>query len=426
MFFLDKIMKYGVLIFVFLIPWQARIILSEGSINGGYWEYGTTSLYATEIILLFLMLCVVFLSVVRVKKAKFCFSDIHFFSPKFLFLVLIAWAGASVFWSYDKIVALKKLIVLIEAVFVFVVASSGLISKKSLAAAFLLSSTAQAILAMVQFFSQEIYSSTLLGISSQDPADLGVSVVETALRRWLRAYGSFPHPNILAGWIVMGLAFLVNDLRRKSKTLADIARYPILVILVSGLILTFSRSAWFGFLLFLIVCFFLMAKNGSFFQMAKTAFVVLITFFVFFTIFKEPIDARLLSEGRLESKSNFDRILSVSEACEIFKLNPFLGVGIGNYGLAVHNYIDNSREAWSYQPVHNTFLLFLAELGSIGTVIFAFLVLVLAKKSDWRFFIFMIIPVIVISFFDHYFWSLYPGTMMLCAYSGILLRPSEG
>ena len=53
--FLNKIIEWGVYLFIFLLPWQTRLILKEGDLNG-YWEYGTASVYGTEILLYFLFL----------------------------------------------------------------------------------------------------------------------------------------------------------------------------------------------------------------------------------------------------------------------------------------------------------------------------------------------------------------------------------
>jgi len=55
----NKIIEYGILLFVFLIPWQARWIISIGKINGREWEYGTQSLYATEILLGVILVAVI-------------------------------------------------------------------------------------------------------------------------------------------------------------------------------------------------------------------------------------------------------------------------------------------------------------------------------------------------------------------------------
>src|SRR3989344_3346330 len=50
-FMLRKIYNLLLLAFLFLLPWQTRYIWQYGELNSGYWEYGTFSIYATEILL---------------------------------------------------------------------------------------------------------------------------------------------------------------------------------------------------------------------------------------------------------------------------------------------------------------------------------------------------------------------------------------
>jgi len=48
---LQEVQHVLALLFLFLLPWQTRYIWKYGQLNGGYWEYGTGSLYVTEILL---------------------------------------------------------------------------------------------------------------------------------------------------------------------------------------------------------------------------------------------------------------------------------------------------------------------------------------------------------------------------------------
>src|SRR3989339_1059732 len=48
---LNKIFNYLLLVFLFLLPWQSRIIYEHQYLNGGHWEYGSLSFFATEILL---------------------------------------------------------------------------------------------------------------------------------------------------------------------------------------------------------------------------------------------------------------------------------------------------------------------------------------------------------------------------------------
>ena len=48
--------EYLIYLFLFLLPWQTRLILRHGVLNNGNWEYGIVGVYGTELILWFLML----------------------------------------------------------------------------------------------------------------------------------------------------------------------------------------------------------------------------------------------------------------------------------------------------------------------------------------------------------------------------------
>ena len=51
-----KIIEYGLYLVVFLLPWQARLILVQGEMSGWPYEFSTISLYAIDILLLILLI----------------------------------------------------------------------------------------------------------------------------------------------------------------------------------------------------------------------------------------------------------------------------------------------------------------------------------------------------------------------------------
>jgi O-antigen ligase len=143
--------------------------------------------------------------------------------------------------------------------------------------------------------------------------------------------------------------------------------------------------------------------------------------------YPEPFAGRLGTSGRLEVKSNQERVVGYSQAWDVIKQNRILGAGIGNYGLGVYEDIDDSQEAYFYQPVHNTFLLIWAELGVIGLILVIVLMLMivnfvylgLKKKQDISTVFIFMFPLVILALFDHYLWSLYSGLMILVAYISI-------
>src|SRR3990167_8743999 len=54
--FIKKSQEYLLYILIFLLPLQTRWLAKSGELNGGYWEYGTISLYGTDILILGLIL----------------------------------------------------------------------------------------------------------------------------------------------------------------------------------------------------------------------------------------------------------------------------------------------------------------------------------------------------------------------------------
>ena len=57
---IEKILEGGIYLWVFLLPWQTRLIVSPGTLNGDSWEYGTISLYGLDILLFILIILKIF------------------------------------------------------------------------------------------------------------------------------------------------------------------------------------------------------------------------------------------------------------------------------------------------------------------------------------------------------------------------------
>jgi O-antigen ligase len=104
------------------------------------------------------------------------------------------------------------------------------------------------------------------------------------------------------------------------------------------------------------------------------------------------------------------------QAIKIIEKSPFLGVGIGSFILEL---ADTAVQGAPLEPVHNLILLITAELGIAGLLlILGFSISVTLKiiHSDSRPAILagaMVTGLGVIGLFDHYFWTLAPGRVML-------------
>jgi len=268
----------------------------------------------------------------------------------------------------------------------------------------------------------------------QDPKNLGVSVVDSGYRRWLRAYGAFPHPNILGGFLVVALVWVIDLLQRAedlwSKTkIKQVQIFEMtllfgLIIIVSGIALSFSRAAWLATaVLFLVILGQLIFKKS--FVSWKTYILALVlslfTGGLWVGIYSEPFITRIQASERLEQLSFTQRIDSFADAWQTLLDKPILGTGVGVYTYSLHQQYPE-RYVWQLQPPHNTFLLILAELGIFGLSIFLILLGLLFWHSRQNpFFMLLFIVMIFLMLFDHWWWSLNFGWYLLFALIAIKL-----
>lgn len=250
---------------------------------------------------------------------------------------------------------------------------------------------------------------------SLNPSMRGVSVVELADGvRWLRVYGTLPHPNVLGGCTLLFLsgpaALYLTDQKHRPWAL---------VLLVGGaalLVLTFSRSVWLG----LGVAGLVIALRYRQFPLKRLAATGLATL-TGLLVTAVPLQRLILTRAGADSVgtetfSNAGRVWLMEQAFRLIRDHPITGVGVGIF--IVESAL---RTPYGYfvEPVHNVPLLIVAELGLPGALIGVGLgVLILLRV--WRatqpraiLFSAMLLGLLCISFFDHYLWTLAPGRMLL-------------
>jgi len=132
-------------------------------------------------------------------------------------------------------------------------------------------------------------------------------------------------------------------------------------------------------------------------------------------IFKDLINSRIEQQDRLEQKSINERAFLNQQSYQIIKNNWLSGVGLGNYILHVYKNINSNLNTWEYQPVHNVYLLILSELGILGLLsylsIFIYTIFNKIKQKNYLF-ILAIFAILIINFFDHYFWTSWSGLII--------------
>ncbi len=441
-FCLDKLIAYGLYLFAFLLPIQTRWIIKAGVLNNGYWEYGTISLYVTDILLLVSLFIFV---VLFIKKRT---SDCRLAAIWWIIAGLELAVFISIWVAADKKLAVYFYGRFLLALGLFYLLVSVSYNRLKLIYIFLSSVLVQAVLGILQFFEQATTANKWLGLAAHSPTQLGTSVVETlSSGRWLRAYGSLDHPNMLGALLVVGILFLISLFLTEKKIWGKFFLFYFLFLtFLLALFFTFSRGAWIGLLVGLLVMFVTILARRDLGQQKRLLKVVLIGFlliFILFHFYSDLILTRLSANTRLEVKSNVERIASYRTASEIIKRHWLCGVGVGNYTLAVYNELNSCQSSWYYQPVHNTYLLVWSEIGLLG--IFSFLAL-LFFSVYYCFISYFKIPagrkikdrhkltpatlgilsaLIVMMSVDHFFWSLHFGLFFFWFILGVSIKENK-
>lgn len=444
-----KIIEYGIYLLAFLLPWQTRLILEPGEIDGAYLEYLTYSLYAIDILLIILLLLFFWRHFVILKKSKKDTQEI----PLIFWLIggFELCIFISIFFSLNKNLALYNYLVFLFGIGIFWLLFKAEYKKKKLFYYFFGGIFIQAGLAIWQFLNQSSFASKWLGMADHNPKELGVSVIEVLAvdgigERWLRAYGSLDHPNILGGVLAVSLLIIIgvylNNIKQKSKQ-SDLKivknfnfkKYENILILIVYLIaliaflFTFSRSAWLGFAVGLIIFFGVLILRKDFFKLKEFLILMIFSLFLSVLIFSQYsllFKTRLTAGSSLENKSVFERVTSINDSLPIIR-NNFWGVGIGNYSLALKEGIPD-QYSWYYQPVHNTFLLIWAETGLFGILFFISLFLHLIY-ANWKTKSISGLPVlfalIIMMMFDHWWWSMHFGIFFLFFVFGLICQKAH-
>jgi len=430
---LEKIVEFGLYLYIFLLPLQTRWIWREDFLNGQYWEYGSLSLYTTDVVFVLIVLARLFVfpkmrdsrSLTRMSVVIGAFFLISF---------------ASTFWSVNNSVSWFAISRLLMGILLFWMLECSKLRWERINTALVSAGVIQAILGIYQFFAQQVAANKYFGMAAHSPDVLGDSVVETVGGRFLRAYGSFPHPNILAGFLVVCLIIIIGYLfkayRNRSENIVCILfAVTSFVIICYGLILTFSRTAWVVLVLVLLILFIVSLWHRDQYRLRILAPVALwIALVVSFSVFLLPDlwQTRLMG-GRLEEQSRVERISLYKNAFQIIGDEWHRGVGIGAYTQALYNQ-DNSYDVWEYQPVHNIFVLVTAETGVFGGLMFIFFVVEFFRASFWKHWRRLVttswftaysisfIALLLIGLFDHYLWSIASGITLFWLVLGLWAR----
>ncbi len=307
---------------------------------------------------------------------------------------------------------------------------------------------------ILQFRTQGSVGFQRLGEPHLTLADPSIARAVVEEGRVIRAYGTFPHPNVLAAFLLMGLIALYYfwfSVARESMvwSLGEspkkfFRRYapifwhsiflgPALFVVLAGLALTFSRTAWAIALfisLFLISYFLFLSQYR---RQAFKLFVVLVTSSLLLVTVLFPFISHRFSISATEP-SVVQRLIYNRIGWEIVKTHPF-GVGIGNeviYAVGQGLYQKfGITKSLLHQPTHNIYLLMASEIGILGLAAFLWFIgtLVISGLKHWEsadrlplvISYLLLVSLLLFGFIDHFVWDIPQGEIMFWLIVGMML-----
>lgn len=427
-----KIFEYGFYLFVFLITWQAKIIIRPAETN-----FKEISIYASHILLL-VILAAFFIWQLYRRENDEPISPLWISLATLETLVLI-----SFFFAPDQVLAFYHYTVFLAGIGLFYILRLGTfcynyedspLDPAKVISSLLAGIFFQATLGIYQFLTQVAPVNKYLGLGAHYPELAGTSVIETSSGRWLRAYGGLDHPNILGGVLAVSLiiaAYLLAK-RKMIRSAREAGSSALLFIFyfiaLTALFFTFSRSSWLALAAGLLILAINLARSNDRWILGRFLALIFFSGFMLFIIafpYRELVWARTIGvtnpEIRLEQKSLSERGQGLSEAMGIIKDNWLVGVGVGNYVSALSRSDNSDGSAWSYQPVHNSWLLLATQSGIPSLISFVLFLYFLIKKDRRAVFGGAAIAgLLVVMMLDHWLISLPFGVLFLFLILGLL------
>lgn len=399
-----------VLIYAYLwqIPfsWRFIIVPNRASDIGVFNEYMDISLYLGELILVFALIIHIiqyktelmsrFRDYIQNKEGVIVFHVEHNLAYLFIAGLLLL----NVQHSIDliiSVVALFHLLVLALLVYLLhsVYVSRGTSLVYDLLLIFSVSLVSQLCLAIYQ-----VYTSSSVGLRFLNESFLALDMINVAKANYfgstfLRAYGTFSHPNVLSAFCMFVIVFIY----RFRSYLFHVERPIALISLITAIttvLLSQSKLATFSLL---VIAYLYMSSNIPRFHVKHLiilagAIIIAGTLYIY------------MSGDALVSLN--DRVDQMSNQYEYSKFS-LLGSGIGTYRLVYDTMI---TDWWKYEPIHFAPYIVISEIGillSVLITIYLARAFMIVPRETIAENCFIVLFILYILFTDHYAWDIYQG-----------------
>jgi hypothetical protein len=376
--------KLLVFLYFLLLPSQTsyHFWIADSILFGRKIDYLSPTIYLTQIISASLLLYWLYQNVTSKTSIRLKFTPIYFLISLLIFFGCVT--------AHVPFIAFYRLItILLTGIFFLFLRRRYIFTSPAILFPLSLSLIWSSLLAWLQWFNQSSIGG-LFQLLGERP--LSLSLVTTAKVSLfnagliLRSYATFPHPNALAGYLLVIAPFLLLGLKKTTH------RFVYRVLLFSFLLslftipLTFSRTSFYALLTLPIVYMWSISHKTLLSKKFITIILICLTI------------GSLFIPGNPASIP--ERFLQYSHAYTITISHPILGVGLGNY-----LYYSPST---LLQLAHNFWLLFLVELGWPITIYMFYQIYNLFRSSilNKSTSLILIWPLLITSLTDTYWLTL--------------------
>lgn len=398
-------------------------------VSGVRVDYLSPTLYLTDILIILLFILCLKKIYIKLKSVNHLFLVICF-----LFLIL------NIYFAQNPLSAVYGLLKLLEMIFFgwYVATHVNKKNIKTIALLFCSPLFFESLLAIGQFFHQGSLNSIFYffgerTLTGQTP---GIANVSLAGELKLRPYGTFPHPNVLAGYLTIAMVIVISNFKfsreagSRMKTIigTNFKKVFISTTILVGTIALFLTMSRVAIILWIVFCLFFFIQGVWFHKKKiKSIFYVLLPTCYMLLVFS-PLGSRFTNFS-LGDEAVVQRTFLMQQAGTMIVTHPLFGVGLHNFF-----YYLPPASMWQnpyllLQPVHNIYLLIAAETSLIGLGLFLYFIFLTYKRLQSKKFIihnsyFIILSIVLtLGLFDHYFLTLQQGQLLFAFVLGLCWTP---
>lgn len=317
----------------------------------------------------------------------------------------------NILFSQHPMIGAYHLLKIVEFYFVWIVFSQKKLPAEIVFVPLLLGGIVELFLSIAQLYAKSSIQGAFyflgerqLSLSSPDVATASINGLQ-----FLRPYGTFSHPNSMAGFYLLVYFFTLSFFLKTTQKNQQLIFVKHLLLFVSAALvfLSFSKLAVTIFLLFILALLLFKKNVDCTLCTISRLGVALVLFLIVIVAKTDPLSLQ-------------KRATLLSSSLRIIKSHPVLGVGLGQY-LYAQATIPNTYPYFFLQPVHNIFLLFLAQTGIVlgGVIVYIVWRYVWPQRKNTSFLL-CLAMVVSTGMFDHYWLTLQQNWLLLPVVFGLL------